>query len=133
MDESELRARCTAEQLQELQNLSDKYREGFSNASGVTDLTEHVFELIEEKPVIIIPYRASQMQKEIIKKEIKRMLELNIINKSDFNTPVILVEAPGKAPRPCVDYKKLNAITKSDIVTLPNIEESGSRQVYNST
>lgn len=53
------------------------------------------------------------------------MLELNIINEgeSNFNSPIILVEAPGKDTRPCIDCRKLNTITKAEFFPLPNIEK----------
>ena len=35
----------------------------------------------------------------------------------------MLIEVPGKDPRPCVDSGKLNAITKDEVYPLPNIEE----------
>lgn len=112
MEESELRVRCATEQLQELEKLWDKYREVFSKASGVTDLTEHVFELIEEKPVIRIPYRASPKQNEIRKRDIKRMLEINIIKKSDFNSPGILMRILSK-PRAPASIKKIKRYNES--------------------
>lgn len=40
---------------------------------------------------------------------------------SDYISPIILVEAPGKDSRPCIDYRKLNAISKPDIFPIPNI------------
>lgn len=35
------------------------------------------------------------------------MLDLNTIKEGvpDYNSPMILVEAPGKEPRPCFDYR----------------------------
>lgn len=36
---------------------------------------------------------------------------------------MILVESTGKDPRPCVDYRKLNAKTRTEFFPLPNIEE----------
>ncbi|GFY56709.1 retrovirus-related Pol polyprotein from transposon 412 [Trichonephila inaurata madagascariensis] len=52
------------------------------------------------------------------------MLRLNVIEKgeSDF-TSLILVEAPGKEARPCIDYRRLNKVTRTKFFPLPNIEE----------
>ncbi|GBM23622.1 Transposon Ty3-G Gag-Pol polyprotein [Araneus ventricosus] len=36
---------------------------------------------------------------------------------------MILVEAPVQDPRPCIDYRKLNNITKTKFFPLPNVEE----------
>ncbi|GFQ85167.1 retrovirus-related Pol polyprotein from transposon 17.6 [Trichonephila clavata] len=53
------------------------------------------------------------------------MLKLGIIEvgESDYMSPMILVEVPGKDPRPCVDYRKLNGIIRTEYFPLPNIEE----------
>lgn len=44
------------------------------------------------------------------------MLEMNSIKEGvlNFTFPVILVEASGKDQRPCIDYRKLKAITKTE-------------------
>lgn len=36
---------------------------------------------------------------------------------------MILAEALGKDPRPSIDYRKINEITKAELFPLPNIEE----------
>lgn len=125
LKESNLEDRCTSGQLEQLRKLLDEYSDVFSNDPGRTDLMEHDIELLEYKPIRLKPYRASPRQTEILKKEIKRMLELNIIveGESDFTAPMILVEAPGKDPRPCIDYRKLNEITRAEFFPLPNIED----------
>lgn len=53
------------------------------------------------------------------------MLDLGIIEdgESEFESPMILVDAPGKDPRRCIDCRNLNAIPKSQYFPLPNIEE----------
>ncbi|GFX95103.1 retrovirus-related Pol polyprotein from transposon 17.6 [Trichonephila clavipes] len=53
------------------------------------------------------------------------MLELKIIEpgESDFTSSLILVEAQGKEARPCIDYRRLNIVTRTQFFPLPNIEE----------
>lgn len=53
------------------------------------------------------------------------MLELGVIEprESDYTSPMIIVEVPGKDPRPCIDYRRLNAITRDQTYPIPNIEE----------
>ncbi|GFV42473.1 retrovirus-related Pol polyprotein from transposon 17.6 [Trichonephila clavipes] len=55
------------------------------------------------------------------------MLKLGIIEvgESDYMSPMILVEVAGKEHRPCVDYRKLNGIIRTEYIyfPLPNIEE----------
>ncbi|GFS90698.1 hypothetical protein TNCV_3771221 [Trichonephila clavipes] len=67
----------------------------------------------------------SGRQNEILKSEINRMLKLGIIEvgESDYMSPMILVEVAGKENRPCIDYRKLNGIIRTEYFPLPNIEE----------
>ncbi|GFU47000.1 retrovirus-related Pol polyprotein from transposon 412 [Trichonephila clavipes] len=67
----------------------------------------------------------SRRQTEILKSEVNKMLELKIIEpgESDFTSPLILVEAPGKKARPCIDYRSLNKVTRAQFFPLSNIEE----------
>ncbi|GFW99667.1 retrovirus-related Pol polyprotein from transposon 297 [Trichonephila clavipes] len=53
------------------------------------------------------------------------MLKLGIIEvgESVYMSPMILVEVAGKEPRPCIDYRKLNGIIRTEYFLLPNIEE----------
>ncbi|GFR34069.1 retrovirus-related Pol polyprotein from transposon 297 [Trichonephila clavata] len=36
---------------------------------------------------------------------------------------MILVETPGRDPRPCIDYRKLNEMTRTEFYPIPNIEQ----------
>ncbi|GBM79356.1 Transposon Ty3-G Gag-Pol polyprotein [Araneus ventricosus] len=57
------------------------------------------------------------------------MLDLNIIEngQSDYASPMILVKAVGKEPRPSMDYRLLNADVRTQFFPLPNIEEHVER------
>ncbi|GFU71134.1 retrovirus-related Pol polyprotein from transposon 297 [Trichonephila clavipes] len=57
-----------------------------------------------------------ERQINILREEIKRLLELGVIEigQSDYTSPLILVESPNKDPRPCVDYRRLNEITRAE-------------------
>ncbi|GFY45159.1 retrovirus-related Pol polyprotein from transposon 17.6 [Trichonephila inaurata madagascariensis] len=83
-------------------------------------------ELISEKPIKTKPYRMSPRQINILKDEIKRLLDLGVIEigQPDFTSPLILVESIYRVPRPCVDYRRLNGITRIEFFPLPNIDEN---------
>jgi hypothetical protein len=59
-----------------------------------------------------LPYSTDQ----IVKKEIQKMLQLDIIEPctSPYASPVVIVEKSDKTHRFCVDYRKLNRITIFD-------------------
>ena len=60
-----------------------------------------------------------------INEEIRRMLENNLITESTspWASPVVLVSKKNGKKRFCVDYRKLNAITKKNAYPLPQIDE----------
>ncbi|GFX01421.1 retrovirus-related Pol polyprotein from transposon 17.6 [Trichonephila clavipes] len=122
---SELNKHLHRKQMDRLRELLNKYSKCFSNNPGLTNLVEHKIQLVNDQPVRTKPYRMSHRQNEILKNEINRMLKLRIIEvgKSDYMSPMILVEVAGKEPRPCIDYRKLNGIIRTEYFPLPNIEE----------
>ncbi|KAG8172423.1 hypothetical protein JTE90_022106, partial [Oedothorax gibbosus] len=111
------------DQIAQIKNLIWKYMKCFSNVPGKTELVMHDIELSEEQSILSKPYRTSPRQNAILKTEIQKMLKIIEIGFSDCTSPMILVEAPGKDPRPCIDYRNLNKITKTKFFPLPNIEE----------
>ncbi|KAM7312087.1 uncharacterized protein ISCGN_008992 [Ixodes scapularis] len=120
----------------ELRDLLEKYENLFSMSPGRTSLATHDIELTSNVAVRSRPYRMSPRQQAILKDEVERMLHLgvNVPCESDYSSPMIIVEAAGRDPRPCIDYRKLNAITRDQAYPIPNVEErvetvSGARYV----
>jgi hypothetical protein len=77
-------------------------------------------------PIKSQPYRTSPKENEIIMKEVEEMISNDIIEPSDapWSFPVVLIKKPDGSIRFCVDYRKLNAVTKSDAYPLPLISEA---------
>ncbi|GFT21156.1 hypothetical protein TNCV_2582341 [Trichonephila clavipes] len=121
----QLNSKLSQIQRGQLKELLYGYSKLFSNIPGCTDLAEHDIELESERAIVAKPYRMSPRQIEILKSEVNKMLELKIIEpgESDFTSPLILVEAQGKESRPCIDYRRLNKVTRTQFFPLPNIEE----------
>ncbi|GFX11617.1 retrovirus-related Pol polyprotein from transposon 297 [Trichonephila clavipes] len=122
---SELNKHLHEKQMDRLRELLNKYSKCFSNNPGLTNLVEHEIQLVSDQPVRTKPYRMSHRQNEILKNEINRVLKLGIIEvgESDYMSPMILVEVAGKEPRPCIVYRKLNGVIRTEYFPLPNIEE----------
>lgn len=116
--------------------LLGKYENLFSVSPGRTSLATHDIELTSNIAVRSRPYRMSPRQQAILRNEVERMLDLGVVVpcESEYSSPMIIAEAAGKDPRPCIDYRKLNAITRDQAYPIPNIEErvetvSGARYV----
>ena len=60
-----------------------------------------------------------------IQKEVESMNQMRVIepSNSEFNAPVVLVKKKDGINRFCIDFRKLNAITKLDPEPMSNIED----------
>ncbi|UYV79843.1 hypothetical protein LAZ67_18000901 [Cordylochernes scorpioides] len=91
----------------------------------------------DKKPIVTLgqrPYRVSPAERRVIQSEVEKMMETKIIrpSSSPWASPVILVRKKDGSLRFCVDYRRLNKITKKDVYPLPRIDDaldtlSGSR------
>lgn len=84
-------------------------------------------ELLENKITHIPQYKLSPSKEEFATKQIKYMLEQNLIEESTspYNAPIVVVEykETNKEPRFCTDFKKLNQITKDSYCASLNITD----------
>ena len=103
---------------------------------GLNNKVIHEINTQGNKPFKIRPYRISPKEEEIIRKEVKEMLTNGIIwtSRSPWGSPVVLVTKKDGSIRFCVDYRKLNSITKKDVYPLPRIDDTldriGGKQIY---
>ena len=61
-----------------------------------------------------------------VEKELQEMLEQGIIesSQSEWTSPIVVVKKGGDI-RICIDYRKLNAVTKRDAYSMPRIDDIG--------
>lgn len=119
----------TPEEQNHLRCLLQEYRDIFAvhpDELGRTNLVQHHIETDSHPPIRSRPYRVPQTQKEAIQKHIDDMLNRDVIqpSTSPWASPVVLVPKSDGTTRFCVDFRKLNKITKKDSYTLPLISES---------
>ena len=119
----------TQEQKSTLFDLLVSYKDIFVGPDGKfgrTKLVKHKIDTGDHKPIKIPPRRLPFAQREIVEKEIQKMLDNNIIESSEspWSAPLLLVEKKDKSWRFCVDYRQLNKVTKKDAYPLPRIDES---------
>nr|XP_054598745.1 uncharacterized protein LOC129163840 [Nothobranchius furzeri] len=97
-----------------------------TNSLGRTNLLTHKIFLTHNVPIKQKPYRVSPFKLQVIKEHVQEMLEKDIIepSTSPYASPVVLVPKKLESkPRFCVDYRKLNAVTRTDAYPIPNIQE----------
>ena len=109
-----------------MSDLIQEYRDLFTDAPGRTTVLSHNIVLKEgAAPVKQHPYRLNPMKADIVKQEIQYMMENNLIEPSDspWSSPVLLVPKPDKTFHLCIDFRKVNALTKVDSYPLPRVED----------
>ena len=106
-------------------NLLIKYKDVFSNKPRCTHLYEHRIHPIVDKPIVKRSYPVPLHQKAAVSREIDRMLELGIIERSfsDCCNHIRIVEKKNGDVRICLDARFLNKIIQSDNEVPPHIEE----------
>ncbi|GFY20615.1 retrovirus-related Pol polyprotein from transposon 17.6 [Trichonephila clavipes] len=108
-----------------INSLLEKYEECFQPGGEPTPIIEHRINTRDNLPVAVLPYRMNSSKKEILKREIDRLLAEGIIEEceSPYASPVLLIPNPNGTFRLCIDYRKLNEITVADTYPLPRMED----------
>ena len=119
----------STEQKQELHVLLGDYADIFSQGSGdlgKTDIITHSIHTGDSAPVRQLPRRLPLIQRDAAQKAIQDMHKQGIIepSRSPWGSPIVLVKKKDGSYRFCVDYQKLNEITKKDSYPLPRINDS---------
>ncbi|XP_066971749.1 uncharacterized protein [Macrobrachium rosenbergii] len=112
-------------QREDIFNLIYSFSDLFRDSPGRTNFLWHDVDVGSASPVKQSPYRLNPVKRDLVEKEIKYMLEHDLIQPSvsPWSSPIVLVgKADGKF-RMCVDYRKVNAHTKNDSFPLPHIDD----------
>ncbi|GFS99683.1 retrovirus-related Pol polyprotein from transposon 17.6 [Nephila pilipes] len=107
--------------LREFKELFPKSSEEF----GRTNLTKHRIDTGNHPPIKQHPRRLPFAKVEEVKDLLKDMQAKGIIepSTSPWASPIILVRKKDGSTRFCVDYRRLNDITKKDSYPLPRIDD----------
>jgi len=92
---------------------------------GTLHATEHaIVSPADAVPIRAQPYRTGPFKRQIIADQINKMLKLKVIepSHSTWASPVVIVPKKNGKARFCVDYRRLNNITKMDAYPLPRME-----------
>ena len=100
----------------------------FANKDSELGLTETVkmqVDVGDNEPIKMRPYRTPIKNREVIDKAIDEMLDANAIrrSRSPWSFPVVIVDKKDGSKRFCVDFRRLNKITKKNSYPLPLIDD----------
>ena len=119
----------TEEEREALANLLSENADVFSAPGqplGRTDRVTHHIDTGSSQPVRL-PYRCLPLtKKQALEDEVDSMLEEGIIapSESPWASPVVMVTKKDGTCRFCIDYRRLNGITRKNAYPLPRIDES---------
>lgn len=110
---------------QQLTSLLQDFSDVMTDLPGCTPLVKHDIRTTTDQPVRVKPYPVPYQVTETVKTEVKKMLDMDIIEKSDsdYSSPVVLVRKKDGTCRFCVDYRQLNKITIFDAEPMPSTED----------
>ena len=119
----------TPEQDKALSDLINRNRDLFAATDkdlGRTNLVEMNIELTDPNPIKLPPYRIPLNKRHIIDKAVDELLDAKIIRPSNspYSFPVVLInKAKDNSVRFCIDYRRLNSITKKISYPLEHIDD----------
>lgn len=119
---------CNSEQVDTLKGLLSQDTDIFeidSSELGHSNVVQHVINTGDSAPIKQHPYRTPIVQREKIAQLIKQMQQQGIVKPScsPWASPVVLVPKKDGSTRFCVDYRRLNTVTKKDVYPLPHIDD----------
>lgn len=124
-DDIHLSDQLTGRQKTELREICSYRKSVLTDLPGQTFLQECNFTLEQDNAVFVRQYPLPYSKVKTIGEEVDAMLKLGVIESatSPYSAPVVLVQKKDGSNRFCIDYRKLNQVTKFDAEPMPDINE----------
>ena len=97
----------------------------FDESLGNTDVIQHRIDTGDSPPIRQYPRRLPFAYREEVKSQVNDMLKQGVVqpSHSPWASPIVLVKKKDGTFRFCVDYRKLNGVTKRDAHPLPRVDD----------
>ncbi len=117
----------TPEQVESLRECVFEAADVFAvgDERGEVELVEHRIQTGDYPPIKQPSRRVPHALRVEITRMVNDMLESQVIQEysSPWASPVLLVKKKDGSPRFCVDYRRLNSVTRKDVFSLPRIDD----------
>ncbi|KAL8582193.1 hypothetical protein ACOMHN_004112 [Nucella lapillus] len=115
----------SGDKKEEARRLLRQFSESLTDKPGKTTLETYTVELTTKQPVHVKAYPIPYATRQVVEEEVEKMLELGVIepSRSPYSAPVVIVRKKSGEHRFCVDYRRLNNVTKVDAEVIPNVED----------
>ena len=126
---SKVGSHISESEREQLYSLLVEFADVFSFSSkdlGRTkELKHHIF-TSDAQPVHLSPRRIPQARREELRGLLRDMLESDVIQQSDspWSSPIVLAKKHDGTTRFCVDYRKVNEVTRKDAYPLPRVNDT---------
>jgi len=123
LQESKLSSAERTKLLSLLGEFNDVYSQGPDDL-GRTNNVYHQIPTGSAKPIKQGPRRLPYHQRTEVEKNLDSMIKNGVVepSTSPWSSPIVLVKKKDGSTRFCVDYRKLNDVTKKDAYPLPRID-----------
>ena len=121
-------ADLTHSQMRDLKKLIGEFRRPFVTEGGPTGRTSKVkHTIVTNGPPVREPLRRiPHMLQDTVKAEVEKMLQHGVIRESSSpcSSPIVTIKKKDGSWRFCVDFRKVNSMTRRDAYPLPRIDET---------
>ena len=112
----------------DIEGLLWHYRDVFAlshHELGCFNRTKHEIELTDETPIKQKYRRIPPHLYQAVKDELHKLLDNGVIQPSvsPFSSPLSIAVKKDGSPRICLDFRKINAVTKKDAKCIPSVDE----------
>ena len=119
----------TPQEVKQLNDLILEFSDIFAldqSELSLTDVVTHAIDTGDSAPIKQHPRRIPFALRNKVDHLVSEMLDQGIVvpSKNPWASPVVLVAKKDGSTRFCVDYRRLNSVTKTDVFPLPRVDDS---------
>ena len=123
-DEPVLEETLTREQKEEVKDLLAEFKDIMGPTPGLTSMTTMDIDTGDAQPIFMPFFRLAKGRHDDLHKELKQLLEDDIIepSTSSWGFPVVMMAKKSGEWRMCVDYRALNKVTRAITFPMPRTD-----------